>query len=719
MKEGPMSLFGLPVSDVDLTELQLGIEFFTKPSEASTEADRITNLQKSTVYSYASQLLDINISFSQVAMAVDSLMFGVTDNIAELTKLATVVLPPQVVNANTQGLNPTVYAAQALGLGLASGNGTSQAFATYFGSLSAPEFASAAAIITGINSDAIEGWVSNWISFYDANPSAHQGLSTTLAAYGAAFGDAVGTALLNPTFNGTIALLDSEVQSALIDNAEGRYHPGIGLIAEPPHLPLQGEAVLIPNAGGAIDWVPVRGAGNYAQFVAGTQGADLIINNAPSTTFTVDTQHYGNGANAVEVNAVGGHGNLLTLILGDSTAGDNLGEARLDQYSTAHIIVANGQDQIAQLSAGSDLVISGTGSLFLGTVNGGAGGPFTQAITDTGVSLEIGLTAATMINAADAPELIMLAPSIQFPTGVTAGGVTVVGGTGPGNILQGSFSMPGSNVTFSNGTTGTGLSLPVGSDKFIGGSGGGDLIHGDGGPDTIALPPHPLSDTVVFGEIGLPGQPSDVLAITDGMDVAYPGSWGANATIIAIPALFPGITGGTSDDMTKIIGLRTGPGGDVLEFKVAAWNGATSAVFASNGDLVVLNGHSVVQPGVSHLSAVWIDSGSSSSLNASDNVLLYAPSAASVQNAQQLASQLHTALNAVTLPGAVLTSRDEHILVAYDAGNNQVNIADVDLVNMSPSAQSSTANLQVYASDMASLVGVSLASLSTANIQFI
>jgi hypothetical protein len=48
-----------------------------------------------------------------------------------------------------------------------------------------------------------------------------------------------------------------------------------------------------------------------------------------------------------------------------------------------------------------------------------------------------------------------------------------------------------------------------------------------------------------------------------------------------------------------------------------------------------------------------------------------------------------------------------------------VNIADVDLVNTGASNQSSTANLHVYASDMVSLTGVSLTSLTSANIDFI
>jgi hypothetical protein len=116
----------------------------------------------------------------------------------------------------------------------------------------------------------------------------------------------------------------------------------------------------------------------------------------------------------------------------------------------------------------------------------------------------------------------------------------------------------------------------------------------------------------------------------------------------------------------------------------------------------------------------------------SDNVLLYAPSDASVQNAQQLAAQLHTSSDAIVLPGGasrfgfIPPGQDSHILVAYDASfsllgsiHHVVNIADVDLVNTSASNQSSTSALNVYASDMVSLTGVSLTSLTSANIHYL
>jgi hypothetical protein len=292
-----------------------------------------------------------------------------------------------------------------------------------------------------------------------------------------------------------------------------------------------------------------------------------------------------------------------------------------------------------------------------------------------------------------------------------------------------------SKVTFTNGTTGFAATGFVGADHITGGSAGGDAIFGDGGADVITLPNHSSPDTVVFGQDTM-GNKNDVLAITDGNDAAYLGSWGAGATKAAIPTLFLGsITGGTSADMTVITGFRAGSAGDVLELELAAWNGDSFVtvmglgVAASKGDLVGLNGIFVPPPGAAQLSAVWVNSGSNNSLKPADNVLLYAPSDASVQNAQQLAAQLHTFSDSIVLPGFPLfigPGQDKHILVAYDASfsllgaiHPVVNIADVDLVNTSASNQGATDSLNVYASDMVSLTGVSLTSLTSTNIHYL
>jgi hypothetical protein len=742
-----MSLYILPVSVSDLTQLQLGIEFFPDTTEATTEAGLI-NQQTATVDSYAVQLLANNISFSQVAMAVDSMMFGMTDYIFELTKLATQFLPPQVNNAVKYGLNPTVYAAEALGLALAGGNGTSNAFATEFGSLSVEQFTAEVASLTGVNPLAIHNFVLNWISFYTANPSAIGSLSVTLAAYGAAFGDAVGTALLNPTFNGTIALVDDEVQNALIDNAEGSYQSSIALAAQPFHLPLEGEAFLIANAGGLpfgqlIDWASAQFPGaafDYAQF-SSPQVGKLNIFDAPST-FTLDTQHF--ATNAVEIDAKDNSGNLCTLILGDSTAKEDFSSVTVNEYQTVHI-VANGPTVVSRDSVTlldflpptlnhGQVLISGNTSLILGDLSpseraGNVSVAVSGTITDVGVVLYLGVTDAETIDASNAPDLLMVGPAIP-----TAGsGVTVLGGYA-GNVMQGSLGGQLSTVTFPNQTTGLSATF-VGADNITGGPGGGDFIFGDGGPDTITLPSNHLhSDRVGFGFDNDASIPDGfgVLAITNGLDQVFHGFWDVVAGGPAVPTAIPDVfldstTGGTSLDMTTINGFHAGSGGDNLIFDTAAWNGASIGVFdtpATSGDLVRLDG-GVVLPSAAQLSAVWANNLSNSSLEDSDNVLRYAPAGGSPHNAQELAAQLHGASGAIVLPGNILPGQDQHILVAYDATphvfpiQHVVHIADVDLVNTTTSNQSSTANLNVYASDMVSLVGVSLSSLMPDNIHFI
>ncbi len=85
-----------------------------------------------------------------------------------LTFLSTKFLPAQVANAVAHGLNPTVYASEALGLALAGTTG----FNTNFGDLNQTQFLQAVANATGVNPTAISGFLANWIVFYTANPPA-------------------------------------------------------------------------------------------------------------------------------------------------------------------------------------------------------------------------------------------------------------------------------------------------------------------------------------------------------------------------------------------------------------------------------------------------------------------------------------------------------------------------------------------------------------------
>ena len=151
-----MSLFVLPTTPADLIALEEGIQFFTNTDDATSEVILINaSGWRDTVDSYALKLIAANISLSVVAMGVDSLMFGATDTVAELAHISMQFLPGQVTNAIANGLNPTVYAAEALGLVFAGGNGTSEAFATDFGSLDLSQFAHAVMTITGIDANAI------------------------------------------------------------------------------------------------------------------------------------------------------------------------------------------------------------------------------------------------------------------------------------------------------------------------------------------------------------------------------------------------------------------------------------------------------------------------------------------------------------------------------------------------------------------------------------
>ena len=198
-----MSLFALPVTVADLTQLQQGIEFFTNTAEATAEAAAINAPGATeTVFTYAAQLIQNNISLSQVAMADTALMEGATVAVGDTRDPEypdvprTQFLPAQVATAIAHGFNPTVYASEALGLALASTAG----FNTNFANLSTTAFVQAVATATGVNANAIQGFVQNWITFYTGPGSgAHPGLSVQQASYGAAFGDAIGVALLNPT----------------------------------------------------------------------------------------------------------------------------------------------------------------------------------------------------------------------------------------------------------------------------------------------------------------------------------------------------------------------------------------------------------------------------------------------------------------------------------------------------------------------------------------
>ena len=151
------------------------------------------------------------------AVAVEASMYGAVGTQSEVNMLATQFLPSQVANATQNGLNPQVYACEALGLVFAFGNENgSSAFANNYGpsNPSMPNSASGDAAFAAAASNAIfgsaatsnlttaiDGYVANWKSFYSSHgiPGIAHATQTQIdvAARGAAWGDAVGLALAN------------------------------------------------------------------------------------------------------------------------------------------------------------------------------------------------------------------------------------------------------------------------------------------------------------------------------------------------------------------------------------------------------------------------------------------------------------------------------------------------------------------------------------------
>jgi hypothetical protein len=270
-----MSLFQTPVTTSDLTTLQQGIQFFTNINDANAQVAAINTpgTTKSSVFIYATQLLANNIGLSQVAMADTALMEGGTIAIGNTTTPNTLAFLSQggflqnqlnlgmTLQAQT-GIAAPVFAAEALGLALASTSG----FMTKFAGLSTTAFVQSVNTLTGVNTTAITGFVNSWTDFYSgAGSNAHPGLTVQQAAYGAAFGDAIGVALLNPTTANLQTIVSTTpgqtptqftpntvtglVANALIDIAEDTangtpgtlYKTGVGLGSLTTHTPLQGE----------------------------------------------------------------------------------------------------------------------------------------------------------------------------------------------------------------------------------------------------------------------------------------------------------------------------------------------------------------------------------------------------------------------------------------------------------------------------------------------
>ena len=250
-----------PVDVITATTIQndyLGIARLALGLDQATTVVTAINSGTQTEFQYINSILSHVANTSVPAVTVEGSMYGAVGTSAEITLLATQFLPAQVANAITYGLNPLVYATEALGLVFAFNNENgSTGFANTFGPPNAgmpnsaagdAAFAAAASnAIFGSAStvtlvDAIQTWVSNWKAFYSSNGLPGIGNATTdqidLAARGAAWGDAVGVALDN-----NLGALKAQATEFLMDAAQSIANYSASLVGQPHHNPFQGELV--------------------------------------------------------------------------------------------------------------------------------------------------------------------------------------------------------------------------------------------------------------------------------------------------------------------------------------------------------------------------------------------------------------------------------------------------------------------------------------------
>jgi hypothetical protein len=198
--------------------VQLGATFLPSTTKINGGSSAVDNPQAGHSYEYdvfvaVGTMADVAAAIDQewltatIINATDVTMYGVKPTAAEFNLQ---FLGAQMAAAKNVGLNPTVYASEALGLTFAFGNETgSHAFATTYGpaALDDAAFAAAAADAvlgpakTSSTPQAILDWVHYWEALYanngipgNAHPTAEQ---IDLAARGAAWGDIVGIAVDN------------------------------------------------------------------------------------------------------------------------------------------------------------------------------------------------------------------------------------------------------------------------------------------------------------------------------------------------------------------------------------------------------------------------------------------------------------------------------------------------------------------------------------------
>ena len=542
----------------------------------------------------------------------------------------------------------------------------------------------------------------------------------------------------------------------IVDDASGAPGGTINM-ANFPVVP-----VVLGGPTGQLDLQFVSASGATSGFAL---GGNLVITNGP-TDFGVQFNEMGFGASANSVSITAGVANINggndIAKIGMSDVGSPTAFSVSNYTVTDLLLPTNGStvfgsagvlfiDTPAASATGAAVNISDNGSgtpdaLGLGNVNSldvakvGVATVEINALTPTTITdnghglFVIGGTNVTNLNAQSTSELIMDVPATGggvnsgfVSAGATAGsagvpgtpffenpilnyGITVNGATGGADLLQG-VSGP-----LTAGLVNAAYIGGVGSSSITGSNVGGDFIFPEGGNTTVTFGAgHGTSDTVAFGFYGLGLNTIVDQAITD---IHNGGEIGVNAYL------------GALSNVTTINNFKIGATGDVIIIGPNDWVGTSGFVaLASGGGDYGLWNAGITGPVVPGASALKLVTAPATPITTAVSITLDGIS--TYTGAAQLQSQLvfktvgGVSIGDLDFGGGVrfLDSHNIiHELVAYQSGPNNINIADVELLNTTSAAQSgdtANSNLVVSVHDLVHLVGVGLlANLNAANFAF-
>ena len=502
--------------------------------------------------------------------------------------------------------------------------------------------------------------------------------------------------LANFTANGTTVNLGAGTNTLIVDTSVANTAAALTGITNVQTLGIAG-------ATGTVDMTKLPSSISTVQLASAQAGA-LTINNAAST-FNFNEANFAS-QNEV-INAAGaGASDVLNVTVGTATAGNVGGTQTFNGFETINWTSQGpGNSTVAIVATAS---AGGSETLNIG---GTSAMTFSAPFNGLGISLSGN---GTSINITDTATVVIATPTNGGSTNAKAINAGTSGGLLMGGVETGNSGNSGVTITGS---------AVAGKGNVLEGSAGGDVITGgvfkdtivtNGGADQISLGAghsgthielygaNNTATSLVAGSV----QGGAAGSIVNASDQAAGGFWGVTggaAPATSIFALFA--TGGTSVDQSVVTGFSTAS--DVVDISLAAFSpGATHL------GMVHVDGSKVTTAGNAVIANAF--SGGVLAGNTGDLVVI---NGATFNTAAALANALSTGSFSLKFSAVQNAATYEHLLFAYNDASGNAHIADVAVNNAANNAFSG--QLQVIASDMVQLTGVSAASLTGANVHFV